>query len=305
MLSSQYNGSMYIHCALACLFSSFLTCAPFHEGKMRDESDCAGAPLRFSEQMSQVASTGNVSNAGGSVSGAASAVAATTSGTDWLFAEGYTGTDYQEYLVLANFGSSNATATVNLEYTNGVVQKVSVTVAPQSQFYFNVNNYKGFSGATNSVSAEITSDNPIVAERVMYFHYSMNGSLHPGYNDVVGQAGPASQSVYDFAEGSVGTNFNLWLTLQNPNSTSVTVAITLFADDTIIQKEITLLAHSRSSVLVNGIVDPIIAAYPNSAGASVSMAVQSFGGPIVAERPEYFTFSGDTGDTDVIGYTGG
>ncbi len=246
--------------------------------------------------------SGNVPSAGGAVSGAASTIGATTPGTDWLFAEGNTAADFQEDLVLANFGSASANVTVNLEYTGGTEQSVAVTVAPESQFYFNVNNYKG---PSNSVSAEVTSDQPIVAERVMYFHYSLNGSVHPGYNDVVGQAGPASQSVYDFAEGAAGTNFGLWLTLQNPNSSAVTVAITIFADNTIIQKEMTLVAHSRSSVLVNNIVNPIVAAYPNSAGYSVSMEVQSSGGPIVVERPEYFTFDGDTGGTDVIGYTGG
>jgi hypothetical protein len=44
---------------LACLFSSFLTCAPFLEGKMGEESDATGATLRFCEQMSQIASTGS------------------------------------------------------------------------------------------------------------------------------------------------------------------------------------------------------------------------------------------------------
>jgi hypothetical protein len=44
---------------LAGLFSSFLTCASFREGKIGDESDCTGATLQFCEQMSQVASTGS------------------------------------------------------------------------------------------------------------------------------------------------------------------------------------------------------------------------------------------------------
>src|SRR5204863_7576140 len=54
-----------------------------------------------------------VSTAGGWTSGAASAIGATTlgpnTGSDWLFAEGYTGTgaNFQEYLVLANFTNTN------------------------------------------------------------------------------------------------------------------------------------------------------------------------------------------------------
>src|SRR5215471_13330509 len=68
----------------------------------------------------------NIAAAGGWTSGAAAAVGATSigsnSGSDWLFAEGYTGHNFQEYLVLANFTQTNAAVNVKLEYTNGTVQ---------------------------------------------------------------------------------------------------------------------------------------------------------------------------------------
>ena len=48
---------MYVHCVLACLFSTFLAAASLCNGDVRDESDHAGARFGFSEQMSQVAST--------------------------------------------------------------------------------------------------------------------------------------------------------------------------------------------------------------------------------------------------------
>ena len=65
-----------------------------------------------------------------------------------------------------------------------------------------------------------------------------------------------------------------------------------------------LATRVTANTLLCAIVDPLVAAYPNSAGYTVSMAVQSFGGPVVAERPLYFTFSGGTGGTDIIGFTG-
>jgi len=260
---------------------------------------------------------GNVPNAGGGTTGGATTVGVTAQGMDWLFAEGYTGSNFQENLVLANFaaaGTAPVTATINLEYTNGTVQTVQQVVNAQSQVVFDVNNahtHPNCSPSTmpscttsNSVSIEVTSTAPIVAERVQYFHFGLQGSNHPGMDDVVGQPGPASKTVYSFPEGSAGVNFNDWLTLQNPNATSVVVAITVFADNTIVQKQITLLPHSRTSVLINDIVNPLVAAYPNSAGYTVSMDVQSFGGPIVAERPLYFVFSGTTGASDVLGFTG-
>lgn len=257
-----------------------------------------------------------VPTAGGTTTGAASAVGSTTlgpnTGSDWLFAEGYTGTNFQEYLVLANFTTANATVDVKLEYTNGTVQTVPVTVTQQSQYYFDVNNAfshpVGGCGCTptTTVSAEVYSTTPsIVAERLMYFHY---GSSHiSGGTDVVGEAGPASHSVYTFAEGFTYGSFSEFLTLQNPNNTAEPVAITLFADNTIVQKILQLPAHSRTTVSINGLVVPMAVAYPTSPanlGYQVSMDIQAFSGTVVAERPLYFIYSGDPGGTDVLGFAG-
>jgi Pro-kumamolisin, activation domain len=260
--------------------------------------------------------TDNIPTAGGAISGSASAVGATTlgpnTGSDWLFAEGYTGPGFQEYLVLANFTSANTQADVKLEYTNGTVQTVPVTVPALSQVYFNVNNayLNPVAGCgctpTTSVSAEVIASTPsIVAERLMYFHYGPQ--LLSGATDVVGQAGPASKANFAFAEGYTNTNFYEYLTLQNPSNSSNLVNITLFADNTIVQEQMELLPHSRTTVFINSLVAPMAAAYPTSPvylGYNVSMEIESIS-PIVAERPLYFNYSGDTGGTDVIGYTGG
>ena len=267
----------------------------------------------------------NVATGGGWTSGAASAIGATSLGTntgsDWLFAEGYTGThnDFQEYLVLANFTTSNVIADVKLEYTNGTVQTVPVTVNALSQYYFDVNNAFNHPIAgcsctpTPSVSAEVYAPTPsIVAERLMYFHYGPQ--FISGTTDVVGEAGPSSHSVYSFAEGYTLGSFNEYLTLQNPNNTTETAAITLFADSTIEQEMLQLLPHSRTTVYINSLIVPLATAYPSNPifnAYEVSMDIQVLnlsGGPagtIVAERPMYFNYFGDPGGTDVIGYTGG
>lgn len=260
--------------------------------------------------------TDNIAVAGGSITGSASTVGATTlgpnTGSDWLFAEGYTGLNFQEYLVLANFTTTNTLADVKLEYTNGTVQTVPVTVPALGQLYFDVNNAFNHPATgcgctpTQSVSAEVYASTPsIVAERLMYFHY---GIQHlSGATDVVGEAGPASKTTYSFAEGYTGTNFYEYLTLQNPGIASNVVVITLFADNTVVQEQLQLLPHSRTTVFVNNLIAPMATAYPTNPiylGFNVSMSIQSVN-PIVAERPLYFDYSGDTGGTDVIGYTGG
>ena len=258
-----------------------------------------------------------VTNAGGHTTGAASEIGATNPGTDWLFAEGYTGTNFQEYLVLANFGTAATTANVQLKYENGHTQTLSVSVPALGQTYFDVNQANAHpSGScdvspcstTTSVSAEVTAAAPIVADRLMYFHFG--GSHISGGTDAVGEAGPASHNVYAFAEGYTAGSFSEYLTLQNPTNNTETVAVTLFVDTYIMQEQVTVKAHSRRTVSINSLVTPVAQAYPNlgSNSYSVSMTVQALGNgaTIVAERPMYFNYgNADQGGTDVLGYVGG
>ncbi len=258
----------------------------------------------------------NIATAGGVTTGAASVVGATAPGNDWLFAEGYTATGFQEYLILANFGTTPTTATIKLEYTNGHTQAVQVSVPAQGQTTFDVNQANAHPTGTCdvspcqttlSVSAEITSAGPIVADRLMYFHY---GPAHySGGTETVGEAGPASHSVYAFAEGYTTNTFQEYLTLQNPTNADETVAVTLFADTYVMQQQVIVKAHSRQTTGINSLVVPIAQAYDNMGGNSysVSLSVQALGAnaKIVAERPMYFDFAGsDQGGTDVLGYTG-
>ena len=248
-----------------------------------------------------------IARAGGFTTGAASVIGATTPDDDWLFAEGYTAGGFQEYLELANFGSTAATANVKLEYTDGSTQTSAVTVPADGFFAFDVNAHQH--AHTNSVSAEVSTQEgtPIVAQRLMYFHYS---SAHiSGGTDIVGEMGPASHNVYAFAEGYTGGAFQEYLTLQNPTNNSETVAITFFTPSVVFQIQATMVAHSRKTFSINNILNPI------SQGA-VSLTVQALpttGAPspvIVVERPMYFFYrlagisTLAAGGSDVIGFTG-
>ncbi len=263
----------------------------------------AERPLYFSD---------NIPTAGGRTLGAASATGATTLGTsagsDWLFAEGFTGNNFQEYLVLANFTNANVTANVKLEYTNGSTQTIPVSIAALSQTYFDVNNafHHPATGCTPTpeVAAEVTTGTAaIVAERLMYFHF---GSAHiSGGTDIVGTPGSIHSTVYSFAEGYTYNGFSEFLTLQNPTNNTETVAVTLFANGTIIQVMKQVSAHSRATIDVNSLIVPMASAYPTQPigkGYEVSMSVQTLSGTVVAERPLYFNWHGDVGGTDAVGY---
>jgi Pro-kumamolisin, activation domain len=242
-----------------------------------------------------------IARAGGQTTGAASVIGATSPGNDWLFAEGYTGGGFQEYLELANFGTVAANVNIKLEYTDASTQNFTVPVAAGGNVQFDVNAVQN--GHPNSLSAEVTSNNPIVAQRLMYFHF---GPSHiSGGTDIVGETGPASHNVYSFAEGYTGGSFNEFLSVQNPTGNQETISVTLFTKSVVFQLQAVVAAHSRKTFSINGILNPIN-------GGSVSMTVQAIGSNtfIVSERPMYFIYSISgisgtiNGGTDVLGYTG-
>lgn len=319
---TYYTGSCGLSNQAACPTQT-VTLAPLHRGTatpmklnlyqqvaasvQSDQAIVVERPMYFSD---------NIPNAGGLTTGAASEVGATSPGTDWLFAEGYSGPSFQEYLELANFGTSATSATVTLEYSNAHRQAITVSVPALSHIYFDVNQANSSPTGTcdtspcqttTTSSAEVTSGSPIVVARLMYFHYG-SGRISGG-TETVGEPGPASHSVYAFAEGYTAGSFQEYLTLQNPTSTDETVAVTLFTDNYILQQQVVVKARSRQTVFINPIVVPIATAYRNNGSDSfdVSLTVQALGtgAKIVAERPMYFNYYGDQGGTNVLGYTGG
>ncbi len=242
-------------------------------------------------------------NISGPVTGAATVVGAQAPGNDWLFAEGYTGPNFHEYLVLANFDSTvTANATIKLEYSNGAVNPTTVAVPPQSQVFFDVNAASAkFAQSTFELSTEVTSGAPIVAQRQEYFRYD---GVIPGGTDDMGEPGPAKAS-YSFAEGYTTGGFSEFLTLQNPNTNSESVAVTLYMENSVIsQRIVTVGPQTRVTLNINSITVPIAQANI-SAGYQVSLAVWTTSGSIVAERPMYFNYHNIArGGTDVVGFTG-
>jgi endoglucanase len=249
----------------------------------------------------------------GVVSGATDVVGVQNLANDWLFAEGYTGGQFQENFVIANLDptQTQANVTINLEYTDGTRRSYNVTLSPQSQLTWNVNT-NAIYPTSQSVSAEITSTGAkIVVEREMFFKYNHVGNgrtlTATGGTDVIGQVGPATATSYSFAEGYTNLGYDEWLTMQNPSANPETITITMAnAKGTVYTFSVTIVSHSRYTLDIVGTVMHNL--YHNGdsfQGYEVSMAVQSSTGPFVVERPMYWNASGTQGGSDVIGYSGG
>ncbi|QBD81374.1 peptidase S53 [Ktedonosporobacter rubrisoli] len=255
----------------------------------------------------------SIPTAGGAISGAASTIGTTETARDWLFAEGYTGHNFQEYLVIANFSGNAAAASITLQYANGHTQKIAVTLPALGQYYFDVNQAKAQPNGTcdttpcqptDTVSAEVSADASIVAERMMYFRYGKQA--YTGFTETIGEPAAAAHSVYAFAEGYTANSFQEYLTMYNPCAYSENVEVTLFANTLLIQRQVLLKAHSRQTVDVNSWLGPIVQAAGSlsSDPYATSMTVQALGNGarVVAERALYFNYLGSQGGTDVIGY---
>ena len=253
----------------------------------------------------------------GIVTGGADVIGVQTLSTDWLFAEGYTGGQFQENFVIANLDkSANTTAsvTIKLEYPDGSTSQSTMTIPTLSQTVFNVNSNATEPG--QSVSAEITSTGAsIVAEREMFFAYNhqsrSDGRLLSGIGgtDVIGQVGPAATSLYSFAEGYTQVGYDEWLTLQNPSATAESIYVTLFNQQgKVYTFSMNVVGHSRATAdIVAIMLQHMCPSGSPTPCFEVSMTVQTInnGGAFVAERPMYFNAAGQQGGTDTLGYIGG
>ncbi len=255
------------------------------------------------------------------VSGATSVVGVSALQRNWLFAEGYTGMGFQEYLVLANFSPKAAVkASVILEFNNGHTETIPSIIAPQSQTFLDVNAAitRGLGTCdttpcqpTPEVSAEVKGNGNFIAQREMFFHYShtINGTslTASGGSDVIGASAPA-MSAYSFAEGYTNQGYNEWLTMQNPTANTETITCTVINEEgRAFTQTISLVAHSRFTIDVTALVlQHLIQPNDTVAGYEVSMTVQSSAGSFLAERPMYWNTGPERtqGGSDVIGYNG-
>ena len=104
-------------------------------------------------------------------------------GNQFYFAEGYTGSGFEEWLCLANPNPTATVAHVTYMFEDGTTQAQEVPIGANTRQTVYVNDAVG---SGKNVSIRITSDSPIVAERPMYFNYK---GAWTGGHDVVGYTG--------------------------------------------------------------------------------------------------------------------
>ncbi|NPV60688.1 MAG: hypothetical protein HPY75_13655 [Actinobacteria bacterium] len=207
----------------------------------------------------------------------------------WYLAEGYTGGDFDTWVLVQNPGSEDARVTLSFQLPPGKSAPDKEIVLPAgTRQSIHLDELEGLSDT--DVSTKVTSDKPVVAERAVYFNY--NGK--EGGHDSIGVTEPAN--TWYLAEGYTGGDFDTWVLVQNPGSEDarVTLSFQLPPGKSAPDKEIVLPAGTRQSIHLDEL--------EGLSDTDVSTKVTS-DKPVVAERAVYFNYNGKEGGHDSIGVT--
>jgi N-acetylmuramoyl-L-alanine amidase len=192
---------------------------------------------------------------------------------NWYFAEGYTGPGFEEWLCLLNPGEQPAKVKIEYLSQGGLLKEEERLVHPWQRDTVFVNEVVG---PDKEISMRVTSDQPVVAERPIYFLYHgvwAGGHVSTGANQ--------PSTTWFFAEGFTGEGFEEWLCLLNPNPEPNRVRITYQTlEGANITDEELIPPFSRRTVDVN-----------KRAGKNLQLSIAVSGDkPLVAERPIYHDY---------------
>ena len=239
------------------------------------------------------------------VTGGSDVVGALRPASTFYFAEGSCRPGFDPYICVLNPGGSDARVKIVYMTGDGSTRDSTLVVKARSRGTVAVKDCLGSGDdAAHDFSAKVQAADGkgIVAERAMYFSYDgLAGGPVTGGHGVVGAAAPG-RSFY-FAEGSCRADFDSYICVQNPGSRAADVRITYMKGDGGSEaRDIVVPARSRRTVTVKEVLGS-----GEGEGHDFSAKVEALGGSrIIAERPMYFRYHGEsgarlTGGHDVVG----
>ncbi len=182
----------------------------------------------------------------------------------WYLAEGYSG--FGSWLLLMNPNSAAANVAVTFMLEDGSTVLRNYTLRPTSRLTIYVNDII----PNVAFSTKVESDQPIVAERAMYWGNSPAGHSSLG-------ATALAQTWY-LPEGCTARPFEEWVLVMNPGTTTANVTATYMMEgaNNVVRKY-TVAPTSRLTIHVDEIIGD----------CAVSVRLDS-DRPIAAERSMYF-----------------
>jgi hypothetical protein len=211
--------------------------------------------------------------------------------TEWYFAEGFTGLQFDSWLLIQNPDpAKTATCTATFMKQGGVPQQLSFAVGPSRRSTISIDAIPGLERTEFSI--KLVSDLPVISERAMYFNYYG----YTGGHDVIGAKSPAP--TWYLAEGFTAQSFDAYILIQNPNPEPIQVLVKFLRNPPLspVERYYTVAGLTRSTIGVDGI--------PEVSAAEFSAIVTSLtpGKDIIVERAMYFNYNGRNGGHDTLGY---
>jgi len=213
--------------------------------------------------------------------GGAAGIGAVSASQTWYFAEGDTSATTSPapvttLLEMFNPGLATATVTVNYMLESGAVISRTYTIAGERRLTLDT---AAEAGTGVRFSMEVLSNNPIVAERLMYSGTDVGDSI----------GSPTTAFVWNLAEGFTAFGFETWVIVSNPGNQTANLTVNFLRQSGITDtRTYTLGARQRLTIFANDIVPP----------TSISTQVTS-DQPVVVERT--MKFSGRLGIHQAMG----
>jgi len=276
--------------------------------------------------------------AGVPLAGAGGEVKTSCGSKGWYFAEGYTGGDFDTWILIQNPNQTDVIAHLKFFTPRGEPITMDLPLAKETRNSIYLNAIKGLEQQEVATSVECTGEG-IVAERAMYFNYkNTEGQSRSGGHASIG-ASELSGNWY-MPEGYTGNGFDTYILLMNPNDEDTTAWLKLMkpGEGKYYDFKTTVGAGRRATVHINDLiwtegqenVVPTSATSVEAATGTTNPPVQvgfkdcdvssyvCSDKPIVAERSMYFDYYGKAGGSNSIaascaapqwylpeGYTGG
>lgn len=196
----------------------------------------------------------------------------------WAFAEG-SASGFDTYFLFGNPGNVEAIATVRFTTEAGSVIEQEVRIGARSRATLRAADVPALRG--QAFAAYVTSTEPVVAERAVYL-----GETYPWEGGHASGGTPALSTVWHFAEGAVGTYFDYFLLVGNPNDADATLSLTIrFSDGTGETRVVTAPGGRRLTL-------PLLFSGTTVAKSMAFSLEVTSNQPVVAERAMYWRSNG-------------
>ncbi|MBC7231291.1 MAG: beta-galactosidase [Actinobacteria bacterium] len=212
---------------------------------------------------------------------------ATSTGRRFLFAEGSTREDFEEWITLQNPNPFPIEVSALYVFGPGQGEPLGRTYRVEGGRRSTIF-VPAEVGQDRDVSVELTSGDGFLAERPVYFSYGGAGADGwEGGHCVIGAGVGADE--WRFAEGYTGEGFHNWLCVLNPGGEEAVVEVAYLTQEegALEPRTLNVPPRSRATLFVN---------QHAGAGYQLSCRLRVLAGPaVVAERPMYFSHDGRDG----------